>query len=250
MSRRRERRRQGRAMVVNGVPIPGSAATSSLLANGVQGKWLARHAHRVRGRLLDLGAGNQPYLSWYGPLSDSVVAVDAIPGEGTDVLCLATALPFADNTFDTVLCTNVLEHVENAELAVSEAFRVLRPGGHMLVSVPFLYPTHEAPYDFWRTTHHGLRSVLERHGFRIEEMGAQGGPMLLIAHYFFGALSQALTLMGQKLGPLGRLVDSRVSRRLLAMPQLGLLRAFSSTLTPSARMMSVAYMACGSKPDH
>jgi SAM-dependent methyltransferase len=147
-------------------------------------------------------AGGVPY----GPMVKEVVAADAVPGPGVEVVDLGARLPYPDGSFDTVLCTQVLEHVPDAELAMAEIARVLRPGGHALVTVPFLYPTHEAPYDFWRYTHHGLAGLVGRHGLEPLAVEAQGGPLLLATPYAVLAVSQALRALARALGPLSGLV--------------------------------------------
>jgi SAM-dependent methyltransferase len=169
--------------------------------------------------------------------------VDVAPIQGLDVVGYAGALPFRNGSFHTVLCTSVLEHVDNAEEAVREIVRILRPGGRLLVTVPFLYPTHEAPYDYWRATHHGLGSVLERHGLVIDDFGAQGGPILLIVHYAVLALVQALRALSVGLGRFGSLVDNRITIWLLAAPQEIAGKAVSYRLSPLARVASLGYMA-------
>lgn len=249
MNEARIRHRQGPVQVVDGVPYPSRDGTLSLLPVSVVGRWLASHAGDVRGTLLDLGAGNQPFRPWYSGLADRVVAVDVTPTAGLDARCFATALPFADDSFDAVLCTSVLEHVENVEQAVAEIARVLRPGGRLLVAVPFLYPEHEAPYDFWRTTHQGLRSVLSRHGLEVHEVAAQGGPFLMLAHYLIQALVQFLRLVAGRSGPAGRLLDNRAVTRMIAAPQEAVRSHVSYRLSPLARIASLGYMAAASKPD-
>jgi len=239
----RVRHRQGKFRVVDGVPVPDARTSLAILPNSVAGRWLGSRAHEVRGDLLDLGAGNQPFRAWYEGLASSVVAVDATPAPGINVLAYATRLPFADECFDTVLCTSVLEHVDSPEAAISEAYRVLRPGGRILITVPFMYPTHEAPYDFWRTTHYGLRSVLERHGFDVEDLSAQGGPFVLLVHYLIGGLAQVLLLLARRLGRLGGLVDNRILRTALVAPQTWLASRLNHRLTPWSRTVSLGYMA-------
>lgn len=244
----RLRHRQGTARLVRGVPYSDRASTSSLLPGAAVGRWLAAQAPRVRGRLLDLGCGNQPFLPWYGPLADEVVAADAAPIPGVTVVDLAGPLPFPDASFDTVLCTQVLEHVDNVEVAMAEIARVLRPGGHALVTVPFLYPTHEAPYDFQRFTHHGLAGLARRHGLLVLDVGAQGGPVLMVTHYAVLAVSQALTAVARALGPLGFLADNRLVRLLLAAPQEALRTQVSTRLTGPAKIASLGYLAALKKP--
>jgi SAM-dependent methyltransferase len=143
----------------------------------------------------------------------------------------------------------VLEHVDNAEYAVSEIARVLKPGGRLLITVPFLYPEHEAPYDFWRTTHHGLRSVLERHGLVVRDVAAQGGPFLLLAHFAVLALVHGLRFVARRLGPLGRLLDNRITDAAIAAPQEAARSRVSYRLTALSRIVSLGYMAAAQKPE-
>jgi SAM-dependent methyltransferase len=248
MDARRIRHRQGSVRVVDGVPYPDRRSTLSLLPVSVVGTWLADNASLISGTLLDLGAGNQPFRVWYQPLARRSVAVDVASAPGLDVLSLAAPLPFTDNSFDSVLCTSVLEHVDNAEHAVAEIARILRPGGALLITVPFLYPTHEPPYDFWRTTHWGLRSILERNGLQVASMAAQGGPLLMVAHYLVGGLVQALGLIARRLGRLGFLLDNQLVRGMIALPQEVVRSRISYRMTPLSRAASLGYMAVARKP--
>jgi SAM-dependent methyltransferase len=222
------------------VPYSDRASTLSLLPGAAVGRWLAGQAPLVRGRLLDLGCGNQPFRPWYAPKVREIVAADAAPIPGVLRVDLARPLPFGAESFDTVLCTQVLEHVENVETAMAEIARVLRPGGHALVTVPFLYPTHEAPYDFWRCTHQGLAGLVRRHGLQVVALDAQGGPTLLVAHYAVLALTRVLRLL--------RLVDSPVARAVLAAPQEALRSRVSTRLTGPAKIASLGYLVAARKP--
>ncbi|MDQ1731411.1 MAG: hypothetical protein QOK10_1570 [Pseudonocardiales bacterium] len=244
----RIRHRQGAARVIKGVPYSNRDSTLALLPGAVVGRWLASNADSVRGDLLDLGAGNQPFRPWYSALADRCFAADAAPAPGLDVVSFAAPLPFLGESFDTVLCTSVLEHVDNAEAAVGEMVRILRPGGRLLITVPFLYPTHEPPYDFWRTTHWGLRSVLERHGLEVTDVAAQGGPILLVAHYLINGLAQAISILGRRLGPLGALIDNPLVRNVIALPQEAIRSRVSFRPTSLSRAASLGYMAVGQKP--
>ena len=79
-------------------------------------------------------------------------------------------LPFRSKTIDACLLLDVLEHVRYPDAALDEAARVLRPGGHLVVTIPFLYPIHDAPHDYQRYTRHGLERLLHDRGFRLERM--------------------------------------------------------------------------------
>ena len=245
----RLRHRQGPVRMRDGIPYSNSATTLSLLPGAAMGRWIAGQSQHVRGRLLDSGCGNQPFRDWYSPLVDEVICLDAAPLPGVDVIGFADRLPFADQSFDTLLVTEVLEHVGDAEVAVAEIHRVLRPGGCALITVPYLYPTHEAPYDFRRFTHFGLGGILERHGLEVVTLDAKGGGVLLVAHLFVLALVAALDAVGSRLGK-KRLSDNPVLRRVLAGPQeaAGRRLAAPDGVRGSAGKASLGYMAVARRP--
>ena len=77
------------------------------------------------------------------------------------------AMPFADAVFDTVICNAVLEHVRSADKVFAELARVLRPGGHMMLAVPFLQPFHPCPGDYRRYTQDGLADLANQAGLTV-----------------------------------------------------------------------------------
>lgn len=131
----------------------------------------------ARGNFLDLGCGNKPYETIYGPLTEKQIGCDAIQSDKNrvDVICLATELKFNKNSFDSILCTQVLEHVFDHHSMISEIFRVLKPGGHIILTVPFAWEKHEEPYDFFRFTPHALKELFERAGLSIDYIKPNGG---------------------------------------------------------------------------
>lgn len=127
------------------------------------------------GRTLDLGAGGR---AW-GP---RVIPMDIDRFPGVALVGDGHRLPFADGVLDGVICTGVLEHVDDAEAMTAEIFRVLRPAGLLYVAVPFLQGYHPASgthQDFRRLTHIGLRRLLR--AFREREFGIAGGPSSALA---------------------------------------------------------------------
>jgi SAM-dependent methyltransferase len=157
---------------------------------------LQRHLHRDvraalaangRGRLLDLGCGERPY--WENlPRGVRAFGVDVHePGSRPDVFSVASALPIASGAFDTVLCTQVLEHVPDPDALVAEAARVLSPGGRLILSAPQVWFLHEEPHDYFRFTRFGLVALCRRAGLEPILVRAQGGffamaGILLAAH--------------------------------------------------------------------
>jgi SAM-dependent methyltransferase len=128
-------------------------------------KELAPAARYFCGRLLNAGCGDRDISPWLASLGIADVAnydiASSLPGA---VIGPLEAMPFADASFDTILCNAVLEHVEKVDEVVAELARVLRPGGHAVIAVPFLQPYHECPSDFRRYTRDGLVALGEKAG--------------------------------------------------------------------------------------
>jgi SAM-dependent methyltransferase len=109
-------------------------------------------------RTLEVGSyGSQAYSRFF----TNKVGLDIRPGKGVDVVGSVYDLPFKDNEFDIVLCMVVLEHLEDPQKAILEMNRVLKPKGKILVSVPFMFPMHDTPNDFWRFTKYGLQLLFK-----------------------------------------------------------------------------------------
>lgn len=131
----------------------------------------------AKGNFLDLGCGNKPYETLYNPVTNSQTGCDVMQSDKNrvDVLCPVTDLKFDDEIFDTVLCTQVLEHVFEHDKMMKEIFRVMKPGGHIILTVPFAWELHEEPYDFFRYTKHALKELFEQAGFEIDYIKPNGG---------------------------------------------------------------------------
>lgn len=119
-------------------------------------------------RVLDAGAGDAPYAALLAHCDHVTQDWPGSVHEGSkaaDVIADLHELPLEGATFDAVLCTEVLEHVAEPERALGEIARVLKPGGRVLVTVPFVTELHEEPHDHYRYTSWGLRGLLRRAGF-------------------------------------------------------------------------------------
>lgn len=118
-------------------------------------------------RVLDFGAAESPYRHFFPEATDFVAAdLPGNPHAGIDIQPDGS-LPVEDNRFDAVLSTQVLEHVGDPQLYLSECFRVLRPGGRMLLSTHGLMVYHPDPDDYWRWTCAGLQKAVSDTGFQI-----------------------------------------------------------------------------------
>ena len=150
-----------------------------------------RFAGVCHGDLLDVGCGTRPYEPILGPRVRSYVGFDHPDTQHdrsrVDVWGDAAALPFEDGSFDTVVSFHVLEHTEDPGKVLSEMARVLRPGGIVLLAVPFMWGLHELPRDFFRLTPAGLVQLLERAGLErayVEPICGSLGTQGLLASYF------------------------------------------------------------------
>jgi SAM-dependent methyltransferase len=133
---------------------------------------LAPLLRQLEGDVLDVGCGRKPYrhlvpaARYVGLDVDSAVTRTLA---AADFFYDGTKFPFADGSFDGALCSQVLEHVFTPETFLVEISRVLRPGGTLVLAVPFVWDEHEQPHDFARYSSFGLRSLLERAGFEVLE---------------------------------------------------------------------------------
>lgn len=137
---------------------------------------LAQELPKLEGRLIDVGCGLQPYRNLLGPRVSEYVGVDR-PGPlcHPDVEGDALALPFDDETFDSLMSTQVLEHVVDARRGLVSMARVLKRGARVVITAPATWPAHEVPYDFARFTRWGLETMLAEAGFEDVQIRAQGG---------------------------------------------------------------------------
>ncbi len=139
---------------------------------------LRRSRAHVTGTLLDVGCGRRPYEEMFRGHATRYVGMDR-PRRAEDarphVVGDAEALPFASGSVDTVLATELVEHLPRPEAFLAEAARVLRRPGALILSAPFMEPLHEEPRDFYRFTAFGLRALLGRHGFEVVELWPKGG---------------------------------------------------------------------------
>ena len=176
---------------------------------------LRRHLSLCHGDLLDVGCGEKPYESLLAPYVERYVGLEhpetLHDRARVDVWGDATALPFEAGSFDTVLLMHVLEHIEDPSLALREARRVLRPGGTIVIAVPFMWGIHEEPRDFYRFTHFGLDYMLTEAGFTRVTVTAICGYLATAAMrlaYFVMRLSRLLGPARKLTAPIVALIEA------------------------------------------
>lgn len=139
-----------------------------------QEKFFDLSQKHLKGRLIDIGCGIKPYKAFLSSFVSEHIGVDHQIGphdkENVDLIGTAYSIPVKDSSFDSAICTAVLEHLEEPERALKECHRVLKPNGIAIYSVPFIWHLHEEPRDFYRYSKYGLKYLFEKTGFEIVEL--------------------------------------------------------------------------------
>lgn len=127
--------------------------------------------------LIDLGAGRRQFRKLFDFIPKTI-AIDFYPYPGMDlVIDLTRPFPVTDNLADVIILSNVLEHISEPYDLLKECYRILKPQGRLLLTVPFFIKIHQAPYDFYRYTSYGLKYLLKRAGFQRTYIIPLGNPL-------------------------------------------------------------------------
>lgn len=129
--------------------------------------------------LLDVGAGHGDFARTYEGRKS--LSLDVIPYPEVDLTCdLAECVPFREGSFDMLILMNVLEHVYNFHGLLDSLFYLLKPGGSLIIAVPFMIKIHQAPFDFQRYTHYSLEQMARQHGFEIALLEGYYDPIFFL----------------------------------------------------------------------
>jgi SAM-dependent methyltransferase len=160
-----------------------SVLTRKLLLNSIKEVSLF-----AKGDLLDVGCGESPYINLFKPKVSRYIRTDWTKSfhglDGIQVYSSALNLPFKAETFDTVLCTEVLEHTFNPERVIEEIIFVLRKGGVAILTTPFLFWIHEEPYDYFRPTKFFFQQVAWKYDAQIVYVKERGGFICVLIQTF------------------------------------------------------------------
>ena len=180
-----------------------------------------RHAQKVFanmatvGKVLDVGAQYCPYYPLFQNKCESYTSLDVLDTPIVDIVCNAEEMQLDDCCFDLVLCTQVLEHVQNPQRVVDECYRVLKPGGLLIATAPSIFPEHGYPGDFWRFMPDGFRYLLRAFS-RVEVQGELDFAESLASvncyygHVLFGRLGK----LGTAISPLWNFATNICGRAL------------------------------------
>ncbi len=141
---------------------------------------LIAHRNSMLGKVLDYGAGGGKNRLLLTPNQGVYVAFDLTPPIDGVVGDVHSA-PFADSSFDVVVCNQVLEHVPRPTIVVREIYRLVKHGGLVLVTAPFMFPYHADPGDYFRYSQSGLSEIFREAGFSIIDAGTIGGPASVVS---------------------------------------------------------------------
>lgn len=184
---------------------------TTLIANQLE-----RCRNYAKGKLLDIGCGSKPYKRIFSTV-DCYIGVDLSENSKADVIGNAMKLPFASETFDTVLTTQVLEHVPEPSRMIEEMYRVMRPDGYLILTAPQTGQLHGEPHDYYRFTKHGLCYLLEKNGFIVDYIKARGGFWITVGNMFVVYISSFRPILNAIMRPVAIIVQ-------IMAPLLDLLR--------------------------
>ena len=166
---------------------PKEVGIASQLAADIIAKFYSESLPKfARGKLIDLGCGKVPLYEVYKDFVNDITCVDWANSMHNNphldlVQDLNNRLELPDRCFDTIILSDVLEHIRKPESLLSEMNRILSEEGKLLMNVPFYYWLHEQPFDYFRYTRHALQMMAEDNGFRILELRASGGAIEILA---------------------------------------------------------------------
>jgi 2-polyprenyl-3-methyl-5-hydroxy-6-metoxy-1,4-benzoquinol methylase/glycosyltransferase involved in cell wall biosynthesis len=170
-------------------------ANHHFIALSILNRWLAEVAlPRAQGVLLDFGCGGQPYRELFKPKITRYIGADVAIAKGVQLdleLVPGKPVPLRDASIDTVLSTQTIEHVYDSKFYLGECYRLLKPGGVLILSAPMQWRLHEVPHDYWRFTRYGLSELLTQSGFVLDVMAPCGGACALAGQIINSHLSES-----------------------------------------------------------
>ncbi len=231
---------------------------SFLAATPLHPQWLLRFApsrqellRLSEGTILDVGSADR-WPERFIPRKTNYIALDypqtgkALYASKPDIFADAAALPIVSNTIDTVLYFEVLEHVTRPSETIEEISRVLKPGGQLIMSMPFLYPMHDEPHDFQRYTKHGLERDFRAAGLELKSIK----PTLNAAST--SGLIACLALSGMILRALKNRSPSLLMTPLLicAIPIINIIALTIGWVMPNWDAIAAGHQAIARKPEN
>ena len=199
--------------------------------------------HFLHGRLLDIGCGNKDKQYLAGNNIKEYVGLDhedcMHDQSKIDIYASAYDIPEKDQSFDSIICTAVLEHLEEPLIALKESCRVLKSDGYAIYTVPFFWHLHEEPRDFYRYTKYGLNYLFESAGYEVIELLPLSGFWITFGSEWSYYLKTVLR------GPLRIGANALIAANNLIFP---LLDALDRKYHPGSQQWTWMYLVVARKP--
>lgn len=147
-------------------------------------KAIMANASYANGKLIDLGCGIKPYEFMFTDYVESYFGVDFEPSAESnyqeetkaDLFVDCTDTKLEDESFDTLLSTQVIEHIYDTNKFVNECYRLLKKGGTGIFTIPFIWQLHAEPFDYYRFTKYSIEELFKNAGFEIVKLEPTEGP--------------------------------------------------------------------------
>lgn len=156
--------------------------------------WLGQCQGKVRGIVLDVGGEKKSQVAYAFPAAQGVhrwIYLNLDPTKAPEVVADGEHIPVAGSSVDSVICMETMEHVGDPRQVALEFGRVLRPGGTLILSMPFMYRIHSRPWDFWRFTEHGVRRLVAEAGLEVMQLEPLGRLFTVLCDMTKQAISEA-----------------------------------------------------------
>lgn len=144
--------------------------------NDANRDWIViAHRDKLKGKVLEIGSfivAGQEQISMRKALTildHEMVGIDMREGNGVDIVVDAKKTDFEDESFDTIICLDTLEHVDWPRNLIHESYRIMKPGGYIFLATVMDFPIHDYPSDYWRFTPECLRLLLDDAGYEVIE---------------------------------------------------------------------------------
>jgi SAM-dependent methyltransferase len=157
-----------------------STKPGTIIEESLRTRILGSHFARAQyGVLLDLGCGTRPYRKLYAPACEKSIGAD-MPGSyfekrDVDLTCTVYEIPLDKESVDAILLSEVLHDIQEPDRMFKELDRVMKPGGTLIMTSPFMVPICDGTLDHYRYTIHGLRYLVAGHGFRVDSITPVSG---------------------------------------------------------------------------
>ena len=153
--------------------------------------YIKKYSNKVYGTVLDLGAGRAPFKKFFKNATKYIKLDKFNHGDKPDIIADAAKIPLKNSSIDSVVCFQLLEHVQDPQKVINEIYRVLKKNGTCLLTTHMAAALHGEPYDYFRFTKYALKDVLFKK-FEYVKVEANGGALLSTMQLIVWGISENL----------------------------------------------------------